>query len=122
MKDSSRRRSRSPKYGGTAGGSDWYDSNGRNSSAMGDGHEEGYRLHVADLHTKARMKSTFLYLFDSDITTELTRGRGFESISCFCLGHQKGPREDLWQVRTPARDLDGEDDSLLRLRCVQVQG
>lgn len=52
MKDS-RRRSRSPKYSGT-GGSDWYDSNGRNSSAMGDGHEEGYRLHVADLHTKAR--------------------------------------------------------------------
>ena len=58
MKDS-RRRSRSPKYGGSAGGSDWYDSNGRNSSAMGDGHEEGYRLHVADLHTKGRIEPKF---------------------------------------------------------------
>ena len=60
MKDS-RRRSRSPKYSGSAGaGSDWYDSNGRNSSAMGDGHEEGYRLHVADLHTKASPLVAFI--------------------------------------------------------------
>ena len=115
MKDS-RRRSRSPKYGGSAGGSDWYDSNGRNSSAMGDGHEEGYRLHVADLHTKGRIEIIKSSLTFSQVTIQLNHARdpeAFEPIACFWFRPPKGTSRrplassDLserfgWRGRLPA--------------------